>query len=140
MMRDLKEKIGTSMLLITHDLGVIAETCDKVAIVYAGQIVEFGTVWQIFDNPSHPYTIGLFGALPSIEKDVHRLKPIEGLVPNPADLPPYCSFYDRCSCRTEKCKNGEPEIVEVEPGHTVMCCCVGNKGKTVELRKERRDT
>ena len=123
MMRDLKQKIGTSMLMITHDLGVIAETCDKVAIVYAGQIVEYGTVWHIFDNPQHPYTIGLFGSLPSLNKDVHRLTPIEGLVPNPADLPAYCSFYDRCKSRCVCCKEGEPEMREIEPGHFVACFC-----------------
>ena len=123
MMRELKEKIGTSVLMITHDLGVIAETCDKVAIVYAGQIVESGTVWQIFDNPQHPYTRGLFDSLPSLDKEVRRLKPIEGLVPNPADLPPYCSFYERCGRRAEACRAGEPETVEVEPGHRAMCRC-----------------
>ena len=128
MMRDLRDRIGTSMLMITHDLGVIAEMCDKVAIVYAGQIVEFGTVWQIFDNPMHPYTRGLFDSLPSLDKDVHRLKPIEGLVPNPADLPPYCSFYERCACRTDVCMAGEPQKIEVEPGHYVMCCCAGRGG------------
>lgn len=128
MMRALRDKIGTSMLMITHDLGVIAETCDKVAIVYAGQIVEFGTVWQIFDNPQHPYTRGLFDSLPTLDKDVHRLKPIEGLVPNPANLPTYCSFYERCGCRTEACMRGEPERIEVEPGHYVMCCCAGKGG------------
>ena len=128
MMRDLRDQIGTSMLMITHDLGVIAEMCDKVAIVYAGQIVEFGTVWQIFDNPMHPYTRGLFDSLPSLDKDVHRLKPIEGLVPNPADLPPYCSFYERCAYRTDVCMAGEPQKIEVEPGHYVMCCCAGRGG------------
>lgn len=121
MMRALRDKIGTSMLMITHDLGVIAETCDKVAVIYAGQIVESGTVWQIFDDPRHPYTQGLFDSLPSLEKDVRRLTPIEGLVPNPADLPPYCSFYDRCRCRRAACLTGEPGRVEVESGHYVMC-------------------
>ena len=129
MMRDLRDRIGTSMLMITHDLGVIAEMCDKVAIVYAGQIVEFGTVWQIFDNPVHPYTRGLFDSLPSLDKDVHRLKPIEGLVPNPADLPPYCSFYERCTCRADICRAGEPSKIEVEPGHYVMCCCAEKGGE-----------
>ena len=128
MMRDLRDQIGTSMLMITHDLGVIAEMCDKVAIVYAGQIVEFGTVWQIFDNPMHPYTRGLFDSLPSLDKDVHRLKPIEGLVPNPADLPPYCSFYERCDYRTDAWMGGERQRIEIEPGHYVMCCCAGRGG------------
>lgn len=128
MMRELRDKTGTSMLMITHDLGVIAEMCDKVAIVYAGQVVEYGTVWQVFDNPSHPYTKGLFDSLPSLDKDVHRLKPIEGLVPNPADLPLYCSFYERCACHTDACMAGEPQRVEVEPGHYVMCCCAEKGG------------
>ena len=123
LMRGLQKKFNTSMLMITHDLGVIAETCDNVAVVYAGQIVEYGSVYQVFDNPSHPYTVGLFNSLPSIENDTRRLKPIEGLVTNPADLPSYCSFYDRCPLRRDSCRDGEPERVEIEPGHYVMCPC-----------------
>lgn len=121
MMRELKKKLSTSMIMITHDLGVIAETCDRVAIVYAGEIVESGSVYQIFDNPVHPYTKGLFGSLPSIEKDVHRLKPIKGLMPNPTALPEYCSFYERCDYACEACQHAEQKMIEVEPGHFCRC-------------------
>ena len=121
MMRELKKKLSTSMIMITHDLGVIAETCDRVAIVYAGEIVESGSVYQIFDNPVHPYPKGLFGSLPSIETDVHRLKPIKGLMPNPTALPEYCSFYERCDCACEACQHAEQKMIEVEPGHFCRC-------------------
>ena len=121
MMRELKKKLSTSMIMITHDLGVIAETCDRVAIVYAGEIVESGSVYQIFDNPVHPYTKGLFGSLPSIEKDVHRLKPIKGLMPNPTALPEYCSFYERCDYACEACQHADQKMIEVEPGHFCRC-------------------
>ena len=87
MMTELKTKMDSSMLLITHDLGVVAETCDKVAIMYAGEIVEYGSLEDIFEHTAHPYTEGLFGSLPSLENDVHRLKPIQGLMPDPANLP-----------------------------------------------------
>lgn len=87
MMNDLKQQIGTSMILITHDLGVVAETCDKVAIMYAGEIVEYGDLRNIFKETAHPYTKGLFGSLPSLDKKTHRLKPIAGLMPDPANLP-----------------------------------------------------
>ena len=121
MIRSLQIKLNTSMLLITHDLGIVAEVCDKVAVIYAGQIVEYGGLDQIFLNTRHPYTMGLFGSIPSIKENVRRLKSIKGLMPNPADLPPYCSFYDRCEHRTEACKLGEPTAAEVEPGHLVRC-------------------
>ena len=84
MIKELKEKQGTSMLLITHDLGVVAETCDKVAIMYAGEIVEYGTLEHIFNHVLHPYTKGLFDSLPSLDRDVHRLQPIDGLMPDPS--------------------------------------------------------
>ena len=121
MIRNLQAKMNTAMILITHDLGVVAEVCSKVAVIYAGEIVEYGTLDQIFLNTKHPYTLGLFGSLPSITQTTRRLKSINGLVPNPADLPPYCSFYDRCEHRCEDCKNGEPGYFEAEPGHFVRC-------------------
>ena len=119
--RSLQTKMKTAMILITHDLGIVAEVCDKVAIIYAGQIVESGNLDQIFLNTKHPYTVGLFGSIPSVDEDVERLKSIKGLVPDPSNLPPYCSFYDRCEHRCDRCKAGEPPIVEVEPGHFVSC-------------------
>ncbi len=128
MMRKLKEDFNTSMIMITHDLGVVAETCDKVVIMYAGEIVEAGTAAHIFRNPQHPYTIGLFDSLPSLDKDVDRLKPIPGLMPDPSRLPNYCSFSVRCSRCSENCKKGEPPLVEIEPGHFVRCCLFAGEG------------
>ena len=130
LMKELKEKIGTSMIFITHDFGVVAEICNKCMVVYAGEIVESGTLPHIFENRQHPYTIGLFDSLPKMDDDSERLKPIEGLMPNPMDLPPYCSFYDRCPVRFDKCKERNPELVEVEPGHFVRCI-YAQKGKGV---------
>ena len=121
MMNELKVRFGTSMILITHDLGVVAETCDKVAIMYAGEIVEYGTLEDIFDHVQHPYTQGLFGSLPSLDKSVHRLSPIYGLMPDPAHLPEGCKFNPRCPHVTEACRQGEPELTEVTPGHFVRC-------------------
>ncbi len=132
MIRKLKEDFKTSMILITHDLGVVAETCDKVAIMYAGEIVEFGTLEHIFLNPKHPYTIGLFNSLPSLDKDVERLQPIPGLMPDPSRLPNYCSFSVRCNSCTEHCKEGEPPYIEIEPGHFVRCCLFKGKGEVKE--------
>lgn len=121
MIRNLQAKLNTAMILITHDLGIVAEVCNKVAVIYAGEIVEYGTLEHIFFNTKHPYTKGLFGSLPSINESVKRLKSIKGLMPNPADLPSYCSFYDRCEYRTDQCKCREPFYTEVEPGHFVRC-------------------
>jgi len=121
MMKKLVDEAGTAMILITHDFGIVARTCHKCAIIYAGEIVESGTLEHIFRNPQHPYTIGLFGSIPSLDEDVHRLKPIPGLMSDPTDLPEYCSFYDRCERRCEKCKETDPKPVEIEPGHFVKC-------------------
>ncbi|MBE6017828.1 MAG: ABC transporter ATP-binding protein [Lachnospiraceae bacterium] len=121
MMRTLQKEQETATLMITHDLGIVAEMCDKCAIIYAGQIVEYGTLAHIFDNPLHPYTIGLMDSIPSLDKDVHRLTPIPGMVADPMDLPCYCSFADRCIKCRENCRQGDPELIEVEPGHWVRC-------------------
>ena len=121
MMNELKKKFGTSMILITHDLGVVAESCDKVAIMYAGEIVEYGSLQHIFNEVAHPYTKGLFGSLPSLEKDVHRLNPIEGLMPDPANLPEGCKFHPRCPEATEACAHKCPKATEIAPGHIVRC-------------------
>ena len=121
MMNDLKKQFGTSMILITHDLGVVAETCDKVAIMYAGEIVEYGSLQHIFNEVAHPYTKGLFGSLPSLDKDVHRLSPIEGLMPDPANLPEGCKFHPRCPQATEACATRCPKAIEITPGHMVRC-------------------
>ena len=121
MMNELKQKMKTSMLLITHDLGVVAETCDKVAIMYAGEIVEYGTLRHIFKEVSHPYTKGLFNSLPSLDEDVERLQPIRGMMPDPANLPDGCKFHPRCPYADETCKTVCPALQEVAPGHLVRC-------------------
>lgn len=121
LIRELKTASGTSMLLITHDLGVVAETCDAVAVIYAGEIVEFGTLEDIFDRASHPYTKCLFATIPSLDKDVERLQPITGPAVNAADLPEGCSFCERCPQAQERCRSFDPPAVEVSPGHLVKC-------------------
>ncbi len=121
LMNELKEKLGTSMLLITHDLGIVAETCDRVAIMYAGEIVEYGTAEHIYEHTAHPYTKGLFDSLPHMDEDVDRLKPIKGLMPDPTALPEGCKFHDRCPDCTQECKTCIPALREVEPGHFVRC-------------------
>ena len=121
MMRNLQKERGTSMILITHDLGVVAEMCDHCAVMYAGEIVEHGTVEEIFDNPKHPYTKALYESIPSLDKDVERLHVIPGMVTDPSCLPSYCSFADRCEVCMEQCKVGDPQTVDVGNGHTVKC-------------------
>ncbi len=121
MMTDLKKQFNSSMLLITHDLGVVAETCDKVALMYAGNIVEYGNLVDIFDNTAHPYTQGLFNSLPSLDADVERLRPIRGLMPDPANLPSGCAFHPRCPYADELCSKETPELRELTPGHFCRC-------------------
>ena len=121
MMQDLKQKFNTSMLLITHDLGVVAQNCDMVAVIYAGQIVEYGSVLDVFKHMHHPYTVGLFDSIPQIDSAVTRLKPIPGLMPDPTELPEGCNFSTRCPYADEKCKANEPELEEVRPGHFARC-------------------
>ena len=123
MIAKLKTELNTSMLLITHDLGIVAETCDKVAVIYAGEIIEYGGVEEIFDNPRHPYTIGLFGSLPSADGNKEkRLKPINGMMPNPARLPVGCKFADRCPHALDVCRANEIASTVVRDGHSVRCC------------------
>jgi len=121
MMKNLKNEFGTSMILITHDLGVVAETCDKVAVMYAGEIVEYGSLRDVFKHTAHPYTEGLFNSLPSLTEDVRRLKPIAGLMPDPTDLPEGCRFHPRCPYATEACREQAPAVRELTPGHIVKC-------------------
>ena len=121
LIRELKNQRQTSVILITHDLGVVAEICDKVAIMYAGEIVEIGTLEQVYRNPVHSYTKGLFNSLPDLHKNVHRLQPIRGLMPDPMALPEGCNFADRCDLCDASCRESEPHVVEVEPGHLVKC-------------------
>ena len=121
LIRELKNQRQTSVILITHDLGVVAEICDKVAIMYAGQIVEMGSLEDVYDNTKHPYTKGLFGSLPSLSIKSKRLVPIDGLMPDPVDLPSGCPFHPRCPDCMESCKSRMPVKTEVSPGHYVRC-------------------
>lgn len=127
MMQSLKEKLDTSVILITHDLGVVAQSCDSVAVVYAGEIVEHGTAEHIFDHTAHPYTIGLFNSLPKLDSMEPRLKPIKGLMPDPTNLSKGCSFCERCPEAMEKCAEKSPGVTEVAPGHFVKCFLVGGE-------------
>lgn len=120
MMAQLKEQFHTTMILITHDLGVVAQVCNKVAIMYAGEIVESGTLRDIFLSPQHPYTNGLFRSLPSVNA-ARRLQPIAGLMPDPMNLPEGCKFHTRCPYATDACRSAVPASVEVSPGHFVKC-------------------
>ena len=128
MIKDLRDKFGTALMLITHDFGIVAEICNKCAVVYAGEIVEVGTVEDIFDRPQHPYTIGLFESIPSLDKDTERLKPVKGQIIDPTNLPSYCSFCDRCDRCTDECRKVDPKPVEVNPGHFVKCIYAKKEG------------
>lgn len=121
LLRDLKDKINSSIMLITHDLGVIAEMADYVVVMYAGRVVEKGTAAEIFKNPCHPYTIGLMNSKPVVGKKVDRLYSIPGKVPNPVDMPNYCYFKDRCEMCVEGCDGAYPEMVKVSDTHYVSC-------------------
>ena len=121
LMQKLREKYGTSMLMITHDLGIVAEVCDDVSIMYAGRIVEHGTLEDIFNNTSHPYTEGLFGSLPNIEDRTAELKPIPGLMPDPTNLPEGCVFHPRCKYCKEICKSRVPAVTRLSDSHIVAC-------------------
>ena len=121
MMQDLKQKLDMSMVLITHDLGVVAEMCDYVAVMYAGEIIESGSVDDIFlSEKRHPYTDGLFGSIPDIDKDERRLHPIDGLMPDPVELPQGCKFHPRCSRCMEICKSGKPPQ-NMKGSHMIRC-------------------
>ena len=121
LLRDVKKQINGSIMLITHDLGVIAEMADYVVVMYAGRIIEQGTAKEIFDNPMHPYTVGLQKSKPAVNKKVDRLYSIPGSVPNPVNMPSYCYFRDRCNRRCEMCNGDYPEMIQVSPTHKVAC-------------------
>lgn len=121
MMMDLKERLNTSLILISHDLGVIAETSDHVAVMYAGEIVEYGTLVDILDSESrHPYTEGLFNSIPDLEKETDRLKPIQGNTPDPTQLPAGCKFHPRCPHCMPVCKTTQP-VAHVLGTHVITC-------------------
>lgn len=119
--KNLQKEFETSMIMITHDLGIVAEVCDNVAVIYAGQVVEYGSREEIFDNPVHPYTIGLFGSLPDINSDVERLSPIMGMPPDASNLPKGCAFFPRCPYADEQCKNAPAELKPLGGTHTCRC-------------------
>jgi oligopeptide/dipeptide ABC transporter ATP-binding protein len=125
LIRDMREKMGTSVLLITHDLGVIAEMAERVAVMYAGEIVEQSECGELFDHPLHPYTQGLIGSIPILGKIKERLDVIPGSVPNLVNLPPGCRFSPRCTARVKHalnlCAESDPQLMEVKPGHHVRC-------------------
>lgn len=139
MMKTLKDEFGTSMILITHDLGVVAETCDKVAVMYAGEIVEFGSLEHIFDETAHPYTKGLFHSLPSLDRKERRLKPIAGLMPDPTRLPEGCKFHPRCPFAEERCRTVNPKAAEISPGHFVKCLRCQREGVTASVLGDAKE-
>jgi peptide/nickel transport system ATP-binding protein len=121
MMGELRDRLGTAMILITHDLGVVAQICDKVAVMYAGEIIEAGTLEDIYvSEEHHPYTIGLFGALPDLATETERLSPIPGLMPDPSRLPVGCSFQDRCPHVMDICKIKKPALYQ-NGSHSILC-------------------
>ena len=121
MINDLKNRLKTSVLLITHDLGIVAECCQKVAVMYAGEIVEYGSLHDIFKETSHPYTMGLFRSIPSLTRKEKRLNPIDGLMPDPANLPGGCCFHPRCPYADETCRSCHPDLSDAGNGHKVRC-------------------
>ena len=131
MMTELKEKLETAMIMITHDLGIVAQTCDKVAVMYAGEIIEYGSVEDLFTGENHhPYTEGLFGSIPNLELEEDRLHPIEGMMPDPTDLPSGCAFSPRCPKCMEKCKQIHPD--QYGEGHKIRCLLYEGKQQEVK--------
>ena len=122
MMNELKQKFGTALVMITHDLGVIAKMCDDVAVMYAGRIVECGSLEDVYNSTMHPYTEGLFNSLPKINSKGTSLKPIPGMMVDPANLPKGCAFAERCSYATDKCREAVPALKFVSDTHGVACC------------------
>jgi peptide/nickel transport system ATP-binding protein/oligopeptide transport system ATP-binding protein len=134
LIENLKEDFDASVLLITHNLGVIAETCDNVAVMYAGNIMEYTDVETLFDDPLHPYTKGLSRSTPRLDRDVEHLEMIEGSVPNLLDTPSGCPFHPRCEFCTKRCVEVRPELCEVEDGHLVRCHLAGREGENLQIR------
>ena len=130
MIRDLRDRHGTAMIMITHDLGIVAQTCDKVAVMYAGELIETGTVEDIFENADHhPYTVGLFGSIPDIHSQARRLTPIAGLMPDPTDLPLGCNFASRCPHKMSICETVSPKALYFGT-HSISCHLFEEKNST----------
>ena len=121
LMKELKTELNTAMIMITHDLGIVAEICDKVAVMYAGSVVEYADKFELFRNPKHPYTVGLFNSIPDIASDAEALKPIKGLMPDPMNLPSGCPFHPRCEKAKKECSGTEPETKDIGENHFVKC-------------------
>ena len=121
LMKELKARYNTAMIMITHDLGVVAQVCDKVAIMYAGEVVESGSIRAVYQNPQHPYTKGLFGSIPDLNSEVTRLQPIKGIMPDPTDLPSGCKFHPRCPNATKACAITIPRMVNLNDDHCASC-------------------
>jgi peptide/nickel transport system ATP-binding protein len=133
LMKSLREKYGTSMIMITHDLGIVAEVCDDVSIMYGGTIIEHGTLEDVFKNTKHPYTEGLFNSLPNLANRAEKLKPIRGLMPDPTRLPSGCVFHPRCLYAQEICQNRVPVETVLSDTHRV-CCLAYEEGTGVEVK------
>lgn len=128
LMKELQDEFNTSIMFITHDLGVVAEICDRVIVMYAGEIIEEGTVEDIFNNPSHPYTIGLLNSIPDLEREERRLQSIPGSVPTPDKMPTGCRFSPRCKHATEKCRTQKPEFQFISEKHQARCWLHSEEG------------
>ena len=139
LMRNLRDQYGTSMIMITHDLGIVAEVCDNVAIMYAGRIIEHGTLEEIFEKTKHPYTEGLFNSLPDINNRDDKLKPIKGLMPDPTDLPSGCPFHPRGDYATELCATRKPATTSLTDTHYVECLAYeADTGVSVNIEERER--
>ena len=132
LMQQLQDDLGMAILVITHDLGVVAEVSDEVVVMYAGKIVEYADVMTLYEQPRHPYTIGLFHAIPKLGAHQTRLDTIAGEVPNPLDFPSGCKFHPRCPYAFDRCKEEEPPITDVGGGHLAACWMI-QEGRTAEL-------
>jgi len=137
MMKGLRDKFQTGMIMITHDLGIVAEICDEVAVMYAGRIVEKGTLDDVFNRTRHPYTEGLFNSLPNINDRKAKLQPIPGLMPDPTNLPVGCAFAPRCKYATEACKQAQPVTRQISDTHTVACTAYDDPAFLIERSKNR---
>ncbi len=129
LMKKLQKQYDTSLLMITHNLGIISELCRNVAVMYAGAIIEYGSVKEVFTNPMHPYTKGLLGAIPTLDDQKERLVAIPGEVANPYHLPKGCSFNPRCECKNADCAEEIPPMIKINESHYVACCHCGEVGQ-----------
>jgi peptide/nickel transport system ATP-binding protein len=120
-MHEMKDKFGMAIMLITHAMGVVAETCQRVTVMYAGKVVEEAPVEALFGDPQHPYTLGLLGSIPKLQGEEERLAAIRGMVPNPYAMPAGCRFNPRCPLADARCRSEAPPLVEIKPGHRSAC-------------------